>query len=241
MAGIGRIENQLKSQLEETDRNISVAFKDLSQLMTLAQEMTTLSKTIASRLKDRGCEVTTDETKLFKSHLMELGIEQQVDVSLGSKSNSSYYENLAKQIANIINPLMLLRKQDQLTLSDVYCCFNRARGLDLVSPDDIKEACRLLKDIPEAQLTLVQYASGLLVVQKQTCDDQEILRKTLELVEQAECLTPLQLASRLSIPVQLARQRLREAETDGKLCRDESIEGLKFYPNLFMSMDNLPE
>lgn len=238
MAGIGKIENKLKYQHEETDKNISVAFKDLSQLMALAKEMTTLSKTIASRLKERGCEVTTDETILFKSHLMELGIEQQVDVNLGSKSSSTYYQNLAKEISKVINPVMERKKQEQLTLSEVYCCFNRARCMDLVSPDDIKEACKLLKDIPDAQLTLIQYESGLIVVQKQSCDNQEILEKTFKLVTDAKHLTPLQLASRLSIPVQLARQRLKEAEIAGKLCRDESIEGLRFYPNKFLELIN---
>lgn len=241
MAGIGRIETKLKNQLENTDRNISVAFQDLSQLITMAQQMTKLSKSIASKIKDHGSQVTTDETILFKSHLLELGIEQQIDIGLSAKSsyssNSRYYEDLARQIASIIRPLMERNRQDQLTLSDTYCCFNRARGMDLVSPDDILNACRQMQNLPELQLNLVQYKSGLLVIQNQSCDNEEILNKTLYLVEQAKCLTPLQLSARLSIPVQLARQRLDEAENVGKLCRDESIEGLKFYPNKFLIQD----
>lgn len=238
MAGIGRIENRLKNKLETQDKNISVAFKDLSQLMTFAKEMTQLSKSIASKIKEHGSQVTNDETIRFRSHLMELGIEQQIDVGLGSKSSysnsSSYYEELAKQMSLIITPLMERKKQDQLTLSDVYCCFNRARGMDLVSPDDIMEGCKLMEKIPELQLRLVKYSSGLMVVQKLSCDIEAILDKTLEMANQASYLTPLQLASRMSIPIQLARQRLREAEAAGKLCRDESIEGLKFYPNKFL-------
>lgn len=238
MAGIGRIENKLKSKLEATDKNISVAFQDLSQLMAMAQQMTKLSKSIASKIKEHGSQVTTDETVLFKSHLLELGIEQQIDMGLASKSSYSsrdrYYEDLARQIASIVKPVVERSKQDQLTLSDAYCCFNRARGMDLISPDDIKNACERLQNIPELQLKLVQYKSGLLVIQSQTCENLEISEKTINLVDQAGCLTPLQLASRLSISVQLARQRLCEAELEGKLCRDESIEGLKFYPNKFL-------
>lgn len=59
-----------------------------------------------------------------------------------------------------------------------------------------------------------------------------------------------QLANHLGIPVIVARERfvivviflkyidldffrLISAETYGFLCRDDSIEGLRFYPNLF--------
>lgn len=241
MAGIGRIENKLKLKYETTDRHISVAFQDLNQLIGMAQEMTKLSKSIASKIKDHGSQVTNDETVLFRSHLLELGIEQQVDMGLSSKSSysssSSYYTDLARQIAPIARKTMEYKKQDQLTLSDVYCCFNRACSMNLVSPDDILQACRQMVNIPESELKLVQYKSGLLVVQKQSCDNQDIIDKTAELVEQSGCLTPLQLSSRQMISVQLARQRLDEAESIGRLCRDESLEGLKYYPNKFLLGD----
>ena len=238
MAGIGRIEDRLKNRLEAADRNISVAFQDLSQLVDMAQQMTKLSKSIASKIKEHGSQVTTDETVLFKSHLLELGIEQQIDVGLSSKSSYSsstrYYEDLARQISSIVRSVMEMRKLDQMTLSDTYCCFNRARGMDLISPDDILSACKHMQNLPELQLKLVQYKSGLLVIQNQSCDNEAILDKTVKLVEQSSCLTPLQLSSRLSIPIQLARLRLDEAESAGRLCRDESVEGLKFYPNKFL-------
>lgn len=241
MAGIGRIETKLKSKHEATDRNISAAFQDLSQLINMAQEMTKLSKSIANKIQEHGSQVTNDETILFKSHLLELGIEQQIDVGLSSKSsyssNSQYYEDLARQISSIIRPLMEKNKQEQYTLSDVYCCFNRARGMNLVSPDDILNACNQMQNVPELQLKLIKFPSGLYVIQKQSCDNEDLLNKTVELVSKAECLTPLQFSARLSIPVQLARQRLYEAESVGKLCRDESIEGLRFYPNKFLIQD----
>lgn len=238
MAGISRIETKLKNQLEQTDKNISVSFKDLSQLMSSAKQMTSLSRSIAAKIREHGSQVTNDETTLFRSHLMELGIEQQIDSSLGSKSDyssrSTYHDNLANQIANLVRPLMERNKQEQLTLSDVYSCFNRARGMELVSTDDIMEACGRMNNMPELGLRLVKYSSGLLLLQKQSCDNEAILDKTLDQVEKAGCLTPLQLAYMSFIPVQLARQRLLDAESVGKLCRDESVEGLKFYPNKFL-------
>jgi len=239
MAGIGRIQTKLKDKHEATDRNISVAFQDLNQLMDMASQMAKLSKSIASKMQSHGSHVSNDETTLFRSHLLELGIEQQVDVGVSSKSSYSttkgYYADLARQIASIIKPIMARRNQEQLTLSDVYCCFNRARCIDLVSPDDILQACMQLENLPELELKLARYKSGLLVVQKQSCDNEELVDKTLQHVANSGCLSPLQLSARLSISVQLARQRLEEAEAHGKLCRDQSLEGLKFYPNKFFT------
>lgn len=238
MAGIGRIENRLKDKLDATDKNISVAFQDLKQLVSMAQQMTKLSKSIASKIKEHDSQVSNDETVLFRSHLLELGIEQQVDLGNTSKSSysssSRYYEDLARQIASIVKPVMERQAQEQLTLSEVYCCFNRARGMDLVSPDDILSACKQMANMPELQLNLVQYRSGLLVIQNQSCDEQDIIDKTVQLVQQAGFLTPIQLSSRQSIPIQLARHRLEEAENVARLCRDESLESLRFYPNKFL-------
>ena len=44
-----------------------------------------------------------------------------------------------------------------------------------------------------------------------------------------------ELAQLLSISLLLAQERLLTAERAGKICRDDSIEGLRFYPNLFLN------
>lgn len=50
-------------------------------------------------------------------------------------------------------------------------------------------------------------------------------------VEQAESLTVEKLAQILNISLSLALERLLTTERAGKVCRDESIEGLQFFPN----------
>lgn len=47
-----------------------------------------------------------------------------------------------------------------------------------------------------------------------------------------------ELAQLLSISLLLAQERLLTAERAGKICRDDSIEGLRFYPNLFLTNCN---
>ena len=47
-------------------------------------------------------------------------------------------------------------------------------------------------------------------------------------------LTADLMASQLKINVVLMKELLREAETKGHLCRDESLEGVRYYENLII-------
>ncbi|KAG5843428.1 hypothetical protein ANANG_G00150850 [Anguilla anguilla] len=59
--GIVGIERKLEEKRKETDKNISEAFEDLSQLMVKAKEMVELSRSIASKIKDKQGDITEDE------------------------------------------------------------------------------------------------------------------------------------------------------------------------------------
>ena len=133
--GIVGIERQIKQSQEAADREISESFQDLRKLMEKARDMSTLAKSISNTLKTKSNkEISEDETIVFKSHLLSLG----VDGSLGEDpvtrkkfaNDSSYYRELARQIATIMKPVLDSRG-GQMSLTDVYCTINRARGLEV--------------------------------------------------------------------------------------------------------------
>ena len=61
-----------------------------------------------------------------------------------------------------------------------------------------------------------------------------VLEKTEAAVVDSESLTAEEFARLAGVAVVLAKERLLAAENMGRLCRDDSIEGLRFYPNLFL-------
>ena len=63
----------------------------------------------------------------------------------------------------------------------------------------------------------------------------EMLEATESAVAESGCLTAEELSRRAGLAVVLARERLLAAERCGRICRDESIEGIRFYPNLFLT------
>lgn len=78
-----------------------------------------------------------------------------------------------------------------------------------------------------------------MVLESDDFDEESMTNHTLEIVQSnyntlQSGTTSHQLAVHLSISLSLARQRLVTAENRGLLCRDESIQGLSFYPNRFL-------
>lgn len=52
-----------------------------------------------------------------------------------------------------------------LALVDLYCMYNRARGTDLISPEDLLIACEKMNNMQESKVILRTFTSGVKVVQ----------------------------------------------------------------------------
>ncbi|CAH2092136.1 unnamed protein product [Euphydryas editha] len=230
-SGIVGIERSIEEQHRATDQSISVAFQDLKKLMEKAKEMVTISKTISSKIREKQGDISEDDTVRFKSYLMSLGIDDPVTRD-AFRSDSEYYMGLAQQISDMM-VAVLIECGGIMSLADVWCRVNRARGLELISPEDLLNACKLLQTI-DAPMSLRKFPSGACVLQLNSNRDEEIAKSTSQLLEENGFLTPVKLSQIANVSVLLARERLYTTERLGLACRDESIEGLAFYPNLFL-------
>lgn len=117
-----------------------------------------------------------------------------------------------------------------MTITEVYCRINRARGFELVSPEDVLNACKLLN----GPMKLRQYPSGAMILQLDNHNDEQVAEDVEQQIEGAGSLSVEESARLKNISVLLAHERFLIAERAGKVCRDESIEGLRFYPNLLL-------
>lgn len=61
-----------------------------------------------------------------------------------------------------------------MTLTDVYCRVNRARGLELLSPEDLLNASRQLASL-DLPIVLRVFDSGVMVLQARSHDDNTIV------------------------------------------------------------------
>ncbi|KAF6085193.1 vacuolar protein sorting 36-like protein [Phyllostomus discolor] len=230
--GIVGIERKLEEKRKETDKNISEAFEDLSKLMVKAKDMVELSKSIANKIKDKQGDITEDETIRFKSYLLSMGIANPVTRETCG-SGTQYHMQLAKQLAGILQA-PLEERGGIMSLTEVYCLVNRARGMELLSPEDLVNACKMLEAL-KLPLRLRVFDSGVMVIELQSHKEEEMVASALETVSEKGSLTSEEFAKLVGMSVLLAKERLLLAEKMGHLCRDDSVEGLRFYPNLFMT------
>lgn len=241
-AGIVGIERTRAAKTEEAERDISVAFADLSQLMVKAKQMVTLSKSVSQKIREKQGEISDDETVQFQSHLLSLGVADPVTRE-SHGGGDSYTLELAKEIATLIEG-PLSSAGGTMSLTDVFVRVNRARGMELLSPEDLVNACKVMREFdgvkrkPRLKVALRKFdQSGVMVLQLKTLDEESVIKDTETRLQESGSLSASELAHAVGTSVLLAMERLRLTEEGGKACRDDSVQGLRFYPNYFLFPD----
>ncbi|KAK2563161.1 Vacuolar protein-sorting-associated protein 36 [Acropora cervicornis] len=204
IGGIVGIERKLEEKSKETDNYIQKAFKDLDALMEKAKEMVAMADKVASKLEEKKGSISEDETVMFKSYLLSMGIANPVTKETHG-SGASYHKELAKELGSFLEKV-IKDEGGMMALSDVYCRFNRARGMELVSPDDLINAANIFVSV-NIPLRLRRFESGVLVIQALTHSDDEVIRSTKKILDEKESVTAEELAHLSNISVMLARER----------------------------------
>uniref|UniRef100_A0A0N4ZEQ4 Vacuolar protein-sorting-associated protein 36 n=1 Tax=Parastrongyloides trichosuri TaxID=131310 RepID=A0A0N4ZEQ4_PARTI len=235
VVGIGGIEKRITEHHTRTHENISQAFEDMSKLMDQAKDMVAMSKSITEKLRAKKGDINDDETVKFKSYLLSLGVADPVTKNTFG-NGARYFEKLAEEICVILeNPIR--EAGGMMTLPEAFCRINRARGTELISPEDLMNACMKLEDL-KLNIRLHKFDSDVYVLQSKEMSIESTIEETCKIVESFEGITPSQLSKQIGISVILAKERLIAAEDEARIVRDDSVEGLSFYKNKFLDTVN---
>jgi len=163
----------------------------------------------------------------------------------------AYYGTLARQLADFLRPKL---KNTMMTLTDVYCVYNRARGTNLISPEDLLQAVDQMEKIGGGGLGLshYQFPSGLRVLQDAALNQERMEDRLVEIAAADSStsssggsggggITCQEASHILHLSVLLAQEQLTAAERHGALVRDETTESIRFYPNRFVEWSNNDE
>ncbi|KAI6176882.1 Vacuolar protein-sorting-associated protein 36 [Aphelenchoides bicaudatus] len=216
--------------------SISQAFEDLSSLMNSANGLVNATKILTERLRLGNGEdelIQDEETIKFKTHLLNLGICDAVTKTVFG-DEMIYFDKLAEEICGLLlEPLKACG--GTLSLIEAFCYINRLNRLQntpLISPDDLINACKRFDDL-DLPISLTSYKSGVVALQLRSKDNQAIADETSECVGKMGTANPSLLSKELGISAVMAMEHLLIAEAQAKVCRDETDEGLTFYPNKF--------
>ncbi|KAE8037897.1 hypothetical protein FH972_010450 [Carpinus fangiana] len=262
MVGVSGILRKEQEMWESTDKSLQEAFQDLNALMVTcvfffvnvyglcvcpddfvvlskAKEMVMLAEKMRQKLLSGSNSQTgsTNDDELgskeeMQDWLLSVGIISPVTKE---SAGALYHQQLCRQLADFVR-IPLDRAGGMINLIDVYCLFNRARGTELISPEDLLQACSLWEkfDVP---VMLRKFDSGVMVIQNKSHSDEEVFVRIKALVTNPDALrtgiSASDAAITLGIAPAMAKEHLLTAESKGLLCRDISPDGFRFYINLF--------
>ena len=245
IAGLERRGLELRKSNEVVLNN---AFEDLEALMASAKEVVALAEQFAKKAPENGSEAAD---ALLES-ATALGMVTTKDM-LGSSAGSEtlYLSELSRNVAEYLtdDAKGVLRKEGGImSLVDLWAVFNRARGgVELISPMDFEKAARLWGGL-NLPVRLRQFKNGLLVVQRHDWTDDKTIAQLLDWLQELHIsppssevlwnweafgrgVTAQEAAQRFGWSVGVASEELEMAEENGALCREESVEGLRFWEN----------
>ena len=120
--------------------------------MKRAKEMATIVQRYAYYAGERGEGDSCSERSETTSEMGEVTEINAILQSIGITSPVTkfsagrlYHQQLARQLADYLHESnRLSRLGGMITLTDIYCVFNRARGTELVSPDDFLRSAEMI-------------------------------------------------------------------------------------------------
>lgn len=251
VVGIAGLERRGLEQRQNNEAMIGGAFEDLEALMTSAKEIIALAEQFASQA-NLGTNGNSEANALASQSASALGLITTKDMlGTGSGSESLYLSELSRNLAEWLTDDtrgILRREGGIITLVDLWAVFNRARGgVELVSPADFEKAAQLWDKL-RLPVRLRQFKSGLLVVQGRDRTDEKTIASLLAWLKTFHAQPPVvdvtwdwqaygkgvtaqETAEKFGWSVGVATEELEMAEESGALCREQGIDGFRFWEN----------
>ena len=252
IAGLERRSNEVRTNNEFVIGN---AFEDLEALMASVKEIVALAESFANKSTENSPEARA----VINESAAALGMATTKDM-LGSTAGSDnlYLSELSRNLAEYLSDDRqgVLRKEGGIiSLVDLWAMFNRARnGVELISPQDFEKAARLWERL-KLPVRLREFRNGLLVVQRHDWTDEKTIAQLLAWLQELHVrppiekvswdwmvygrgVTPQETATRFGWSVGVATEELEMAEESGALCREQGVEGLRFWENWIVNLPN---
>ncbi|KAI1394029.1 Vps36-domain-containing protein [Hypoxylon trugodes] len=253
-AGIAGLEQMGLDRRKNNELVIGSAFEDLEALMTSAKEIVALAESFARQANSGTEKETSEANALLAESASQLGLVTTKDIVGGGSSSGSeslYLSELSRNLAEFLTDDargVLKKAGGIISLVDLWAMFNRARGgVELVSPNDFEKAARLWRKL-RLPVRLRTFKSGVMVVQSRDRTDGTTIKALLSWLRDLHDIPPdkdvpwdwqefgrgvtaQDAAERFGWSIGVAEEELEMAEEKGVLCREEGIEGLKFWEN----------
>lgn len=259
-AGIAGLEQLGMNMRKNDELLVGSAFEDLEALMASAKEVVALAERLARQSGGANGGASAEENAILAESASQLGLVTTKDIVGGGSSESLYLSELLRNVGEFLaddSRGVLKKAGGIITLVDLWAMFNRARGgVELVSPMDFEKAARMWEEL-KLPVRLRTFRSGVMVVQGRDRTDNTTIRALLAWLLDLHDFPPgrdvpwdwrafgrgvtaHEAAERFGWSIGVAEEELLMAEEHGALCREEGLEGLKFWKNYIDTGDVAP-
>ncbi|KAF7198557.1 Vacuolar protein-sorting-associated protein 36 [Pseudocercospora fuligena] len=254
VVGIAGLEQRGAELRQNNQAVIGNAFEDLEALMTSAKEVIQMAEQFARQANGSASD---DTKRMISDSAAALGLVTTKDMlGTGSSAEQLYTTQLARDLAEFLTDDRkgILRKEGGIiSLVDLWQVFNRTRnGIELISPHDFEKAANLWTNL-NLPIRLRRFKSGLMVVQERNRTDEKTTASLLSWLREPQFafppsepgsidqsygrgVTAQETAERFGWSVGVATEELEMAEETGALCRDQCLDGTRFWENHFMQL-----
>ncbi|KAK4977443.1 Vacuolar protein-sorting-associated protein 36 [Elasticomyces elasticus] len=255
IVGIAGLERRGFELRKNNEVVIGSAFEDLEALMTSAKEVIAMAERFAAQSNGGSNGSPAEASAILSESASAMGLVTTKDMlGTGSASESLYISELSRNLAEYLTDDargMLRREGGIMSLVDLWAVFNRTRGgVELISPSDFEKAARMW-DTLRLPIRLRQFKSGLLVVQGRDRTDEKTIASLLAWLQETHQVpagedvswdwrlfgrgvTAQEAAERFGWSVGVATEELEMAEERGVLCREQGLDGIRFWENLLV-------
>ncbi|KAI5366320.1 Putative vacuolar protein sorting protein 36, GLUE [Septoria linicola] len=254
VVGIAGLEQRGAALRQNNQAVIGTAFEDLEALMTSAKEVIQMAEQFARQANGSASD---DAKKIISDSASALGLVTTKDMlGTGSSAEQLYVTELARDLAEFLTDDRkgVLRKEGGImSLVDLWQVFNRTRnGIELISPLDFEKAANMWDQL-NMPVRLRRFKSGLLVVQERSRTDAKTIATLLGWLREPQHgvaaitadsaihafgkgITAQEAAERFGWSIGVATEELEMAEETGAVCRDQCLDGIRFWENHFSAM-----
>ncbi|KAK4902494.1 Vacuolar protein-sorting-associated protein 36 [Elasticomyces elasticus] len=258
IVGIAGLERRGAELRQNNQTVIGTAFEDLEALMTSAKEVIAMAEQFA---KQNGKD-SAEARNILSDSASALGLITTKDMlGSGSSSETLYITELSRNLAEFLTDDrrgVLRREGGIMSLVDLWAVFNRTRnGIELISPLDFEKAAEMWDQL-RLPIRLRTFKSGLRVVQERSRTDDKTIATLLTWLREPQYafppaeddlmgqtfgrgVTAQQTAERFGWSVGVATEELEMAEETGSVCRDQTLDGIRFWDNHFTHAFSSPD
>lgn len=155
-------------------------------------------------------EMTDQEMSEIQELMFNMGMTDDFTSTVSKQiSGKRFYQDLASEIESFLDRVITSdRFSGVMGLVDLFCMYNRARGTDLVSPEDMAIACQAIQDRSAKYCIKAYTKSGIKTVQLRSFNEKAYYERIAAALADSPGMTADKLATHFKINVGIMKEHI---------------------------------